>query len=129
MSTIYGETAIEAFQLLKKDKSLSPREAWDKAVSKKTNSKNAQIKTCPRTTFLTVCDLGKHNLKIPKTTVKQTKNYEYTKIMLEYVYEKNSLIESKKELWETVQQKIGKKLESNGQADIIFALVRKSYLN
>ena len=73
MSTIYGEAAIEAFQLLKKDKSLSPREAWDKAVSKKTNSKNAQIKTCPRTNKQTVCDLRKHNMKIPKTTVKQSK--------------------------------------------------------
>lgn len=129
MSRIYGEAAIEAFQLLEKDKSLTPIEAWDKAVSKKTNSKHSQIKTCPRTTFLAVCDLGKHNLKIPNTVVKQTKNYEYTIIMLEYINEKKGDIESKKELWEAVQKKINKELKNNGQSGVVFSLLKKDYLN
>lgn len=129
MNTIYGNTAVEAFLTLKKDKNTTPENAWDTAVKKFTSSTDSIKKGCPKTTFLAVCDLGKLNLSIPKTIIKQTKNYHYTEIMLKYILENNGKIESKKELWNEVKNIEKKALKSNSQDAVIFSLLKNGYLN
>ncbi|EJO9861688.1 TPA: hypothetical protein N2G32_000850 [Salmonella enterica] len=54
----YASAALKAHHYLVVNKSMSPSEAWDKAVADVKESESARKKGCPRKTFLTLADCG-----------------------------------------------------------------------
>jgi hypothetical protein len=55
---LYGKAAILAQGLLSEESEKTPKEAWDEAVKKVTQSRSSQRKLCPKFIFLGLCEEG-----------------------------------------------------------------------
>ena len=56
--SMYGEAAVKAVQLFKDELAHSPREAWETAIAKFTDSPSSQAEGCPKSAFLGLCEAG-----------------------------------------------------------------------
>lgn len=127
MSTIYGKAAVLAANELKKNPEANPREVWKKSVSKFSKSESSINKGCPRTTFLTLCDLGLIDNNLKGDTIRRSKNVGHTINMVNYIKSKNGLVSSKEEIWDAIQEPESK-LNSNEQHSVVFALLESNLL-
>jgi len=124
MNTIYGKAAVEAAKQLQENENITPEVAWNNAVSKFTSATHSINKDCPKTTFLALCDLNGLHLNLLKTSIRKTKNHNYTAIMLNYISKKDGKIETKIELWNEVQKITEKKIKSNSPDTVVFSLYK-----
>ena len=54
----YGKVAVLAIQLYRSGQYTSPRAAWDEAANRLLATDSLREKTCPRATFLSLCQEG-----------------------------------------------------------------------
>lgn len=116
----YGLAALKAvnYYKIKKD----PIEAWEAAVKDIFETKSSREKGCPKSTFLSICEIGVVK-NIPKgnyaPTVKENKIYALKAIEILEKNKKQPSLFSEKELWSKVQD-INKSY--NSQMDVVLAL-------
>ena len=113
----YGLCTVKAMQ--SNFGSLHPLELWEKAAKELFESKNSQEKSCPKNTFLGLCEEGL--LKgIPKGSyTKSVKNKEYATRAVEILKQNTQTTFSPKELWEKLE--LGDK-RHNSQMNVVLAL-------
>lgn len=118
----YGETAVRAVNLYADGKASSIMDAWEIATRETLSTKSMQIKSCPRTTFLCVCESGivvgvpsgEYNKKRTTKELKQD-----TLRAIELLRNEPNLANDKTILW----KKIGTSAnQQNGRMDVITAL-------
>ena len=112
----YGDVAIKAASLVDKEW-FTPREAWNKAASEVfENSPSSAQKGCPRTAFLSLCELGLVKGVAKGFYVKSNSNKEYTISAYHKLLNSREKF-SRSELWKTVSDKT-----HNSQIDVLFGL-------
>lgn len=118
----YGEVAIRAIQIYKKENSL--RESWSLAAKEIFDSESSQKKSCPKSAFLGLCEEGLvkgvksgNYLKSKKPNL----NKKYALVTINILSKKTNF--SKKELWNKVREELflGEK-SHNSQMGVVFAL-------
>lgn len=124
----YGQTSVNAVQLIQDGKTTNPLDAWNKAVRDiYPNNKPSQDKACPKSAFLGLCEEGK---------IKNVSRGSYTRSKLNknYALKALSLIETgfniemgAEELWIRVMNGVNKK--SNAQMDVVISLYEAGYTN
>jgi len=120
----YGLCTVKAMQ--SNFGSLHPLELWEKAAKELFESKNSQEKSCPKNTFLGLCEQGLVK-GIPKGNyTKSVKNKEYALKAIAILKQNKETTFSPKELWEKLE--IGDK-RSNSQMDVVLALWEHGLIN
>lgn len=116
----YGNAALKAVQCYKIEK--DPKSAWDEAVKEMFDTKSSREKSCPRSTFLSLCEVGAiKNIQKGYYAPKVKENKEYALKALDILRERNNNPETIKEvdLWRLVQYKNKK---HNSQMAVVLAL-------
>lgn len=124
----YGEAAIMAANFLNNNKTTSPQNAWEMAtITFYPKGSPAQIKGCPKCTFLGLCEEG-YVLGIKKGTYLRKHNC----VNKGYAIHALKILKAEPtgeftpiELWEKVVE--GKR--HNNQMDVVLALRTKKLLN
>ncbi len=120
----YGETAIKAVEIY--TTTLCPKEAWKQAAKEKMSSPSAQVKGCPKSAFLGLCETG-FVKGIPKgnyTLSKKNKTYAIDAINI--LKEKKDTYSSAIKLWEVISNNT---ISHNSQMDVVLALWNNKLIN
>lgn len=117
----YGSAAVLAVNFFGIGMAKTPIEAWDQAVAAYfPHSKSAREKSCPRSTFLGLCEIGAVK-KIPAGSyTRSQKNKQYARKALACLEKDESLRNHKSMLWSRVQN--GKLRKANEQMDVVVSL-------
>lgn len=118
----YGQAAVEAVSLLSTNPLVTPRDAWNQATTEIFgNGTSSQLKGCPRSTFLGLCEEGYIKGVAPGNNyLKSTKNKEYGIKAVALLKEDPSLVEDVNQLWDQVVE--GEVKAHNSQMDIVITL-------
>jgi len=117
----YGDVAVKAVMLIRQGVEQSPANAWDTAVAGIfPNSKFSQEKSCPRSTFLGLCESGRVKGVPAGTYTRSKKNKEYALLAIDLLKRNPSLISDVKLLWNTVLA--GDTKQPNQQMTVVAAL-------
>jgi len=112
----FGDAAKKAVMLIEENVVKTPQEAWDKAIPEYTSSEWVRKKSCPKTTFLSLCEEGVVQ-GIPSGSyaprAKENKDYVLRAI---YLLKKNSNLDD--------LEKMG-----DGQTDVIASLWNAGLIN
>ena len=120
----YGESAIRATRLLMSREYDSPIIAWDVATKEMFKSYASQVKSCPKSAFLSLCGFGVI-IGIPKGVYcNSVKNKNYVEISINLLKQVTEI--SEKELWNKV--KGNKQICYNQQMDVVHSLWREGLL-
>ena len=113
----YGDVAIKAIALVNKE-GFTPREAWNKAASEVfENSPSSAQKGCPRTAFLSLCELGLVKGVNKGVYVRsQSNKVYYTQAAYKKLLSSQQNL-SRSERWKSVSNK-----KHNSQLDVLFGL-------
>lgn len=118
----YGVVAINAVALITKE-GFTPRAAWNKAAKKVlANSCSSAEKGCPRTAFLSLCELGLVKGVNKGVYVRSQSNKAYTQTAYKKLLSSQQTL-SRSELWKTVSNK-----KHNSQIDVLFGLFKQGLL-
>lgn len=113
----YGLAALKSVRKYKSSYSII--EIWSWAVKEIFETKSSQEKSCPKNTFLGLCEEGLVK-GVPKGNyTKSVKNKEYALKAVAILKKNTPTIFSPKELWE--QLELGDK-KHNSQMDVVLAL-------
>lgn len=127
---IYASSAITAAMLVSKEK-ITPAEAWAKAVLKEfPNSISSQIKGCPKSTFLGLCEDGYiKKVSLGKYT-RSDLNKLYGITAIEILSDNRAKQFSNTDLWKAVLQRLSiSKKQHNSQMNVVLALWNGGLLN
>jgi len=124
----YGMAAINAVRIYTEGKSATVAEAWAVAVQEIfPNSPSSQVKSCPRGTFLGVCESGRI-IGIPSGKyTRSEKNKHYGLAALELLCSTPSLADDEATLWELVLAGAAK--VPNHQMEVIVSLWKAELVN
>jgi hypothetical protein len=113
----YGLTALKSMQNFKDSYPII--EIWSRSAKEVFKTKSSQEKSCPKNTFLGLCEEGFVN-GIPKGNyTKSVKNKEYALKAIAILKQNKETTFSPKELWNKLE--LGDK-RSNSQMDVVLAL-------
>tara|TARA_R110001592_G_scaffold92545_2_gene269585 strand:- start:1714 stop:2097 length:384 start_codon:yes stop_codon:yes gene_type:complete len=113
----YGLTALKSVQNFKESYSII--EIWSRSAKEVFETKSSQEKSCPKGTFLGLCEAGLVK-GIPKGKyTKSVLNKEYALKAVVILKQNTQTTFSPKELWDKLE--LGNK-RSNSQMDIVLAL-------
>lgn len=102
---------------------LTPREAWNEAASEVfENSPSSANKGCPRTAFLSLCELGSVKGVAKGFYVKSQSNKGYTVTAYKKLMSSEQML-SRSKLWNQVSNKA-----HNSQIDVLFGLFTQGLL-
>ena len=123
----YGEVANQATSLIATGDISDPIKAWDIA-SKKVfpNSESSRTKSCPRSTFLGLCEAGYVSGVEIGTYTRSKKNKAYALSAIEFVAENPRLLTDEKSLWSMVVYPSDKKY--NSQMDVVISLWNNGHI-
>jgi hypothetical protein len=118
----YGDVAIKAVVLVNKE-GLTPREAWNEAAKEVfINSRSSTEKGCPRTAFLSLCELGLVKGVAKGFYVSSQSNKKYTLAAYKNLWSSQQKL-SCGELWNQVSN-----TTHNSQIDVLFGLFTQGLL-
>ena len=116
----YGKTAIEAVKICGKSPEPDPVSAWAVAVREYCPTLEGQKKSCPRSTFLGLCEEGLV-VGIPRGGYTRSRlNKSYAIRAVELINKDDSLAKDVRILWQRVMS--GKNKQPNHQMDVVVAL-------
>lgn len=124
---IFGQAAILAVNLFRKETACSPKDAWNKAISRISQSESSRNKGCPRDTFLGICSVGEIPGIPPGNYSNSEKNATYGIDAIRFLRIDPSLKNDLKGLWRKVIE--GKNISHNGQMDVVIALWQMNLIN
>lgn len=122
----YGTAACIATDLLNEGSASDPRKAWEEAISRVTKSQSSQKKSCPKSTFLGLCEEGFVRGVSPGDYTSSPENKRHAIQALMALRANPSLANRRGALWETVTEGSGK--IENGQLDVVVTLWRREKL-
>jgi hypothetical protein len=123
----YGEAAIIATEYLVQGKLTSPRDAWNLAVSKVSESNESRRKGCPRDAYLGLCDAGLvSGISAGKYGPKNNVNGRYAVNACQLLRSEPSLVTDKTTLWDRIDEPRAR--NQNGQLDVVVTLWNKGLL-
>lgn len=118
----FGQSAVKAVEIMSTNKEMSPVEAWQIAVSRYfRNSPSSQIKSCPKSTFLGLCESGQVKGTPKGIYTKSKDNKCYALKALELLRENSN--QTAMQLWEQVSSKT-----HNDQMNVVLALFNQSFI-
>ena len=119
MISKYGIVALEATSAA--SKGLHPLDAWNaSAVRVFKNNPSCIIKSCPKSTFLGLAQLGVISGIKPGEYTKSIENKKYAESALKLLRENSSWSNNPLKLWERIMNGVEKK--HNSQMDVVIAL-------
>ncbi len=106
-----------------------PKEAWIRISKEVFDSKDSQDKSCPRSTFLGLCEKGivkgiKGGVYLKNSSSNLNKRYALTAVNLLI----NNPTLSRKELWRQVTEELNIRIIHNSQMDVVLALWEKDMI-
>jgi len=117
----YGKAALEAVRLVV-DENMTPKDAWETAICKYTDSESSQKKSCPQNAFLGLCAEGMIR-GIPSVSYNAgPKNKEYAIEAVRILRKDPTLSANKTVLWKRVMNKCHKSISHDGQMDVVTSL-------
>jgi len=123
----YGQASIKAVDLIQSSQANTPEAAWEMATIEIFGAgTSSQIKGCPRSTFLALCEIGKVKGIISGVYTSAKQNKEYAIKALELLVDNPSLSSEPKILWKKIQG--GIKKSHNSQMDVVLALWNNGYV-
>jgi hypothetical protein len=124
----YGMAAVNAVHAYTAGKARNAEDAWDIAVRDVfPNSQSSQVKSCPRGTFLGICESGKI-VGIPGGVyTKSLKNKLYGLMALKILCVSPGLADDESQLWERVMA--GEVKAPNHQMDVVVSLWKAGLVN
>lgn len=124
----YGMAAVNAVRAYTSGRARSVTDAWDVAAQVAfPNSQSAQVKGCPKGTFLGLCESGKI-VGIPSGEyTKSEKNKLYGLKALELLHTSPCLADDESALWKRVMA--GEDKVPNHQMDVVVSLWKAGLLN
>ena len=114
-----GKAALEAVKSVVY-RNMTPKDAWETAICKYTDSESSQKKTCPLNAFLGLCEEGMIrgiSGTLPGFYKAGKKNKAYAVRAVEILREEPTLSVNKKVLWKRVTR-----ITHNGQMDVVTSL-------
>ena len=122
----FGQAAILATEFAT-SKGLSPRDAWDLAMSRLSSSASSQMKVCPRNAFLGLCEAGAVvGIKPGRyCAIRKNKNGDYAVKALSILRTSSGI--DKRTLWAKVTAP--DVLKENQQIDVVLSLFGKNLLH
>lgn len=120
--TNYAQAAIRAVKICREHPGSDPVAAWETAVASLVSSNAGRVKSCPRCTFLGLCEEGLVSGISAARYLPQrnNKNARYAVAAVALLRENPSLTHDLKALWRMVMA--GESKEVNGQMAIVVAL-------
>lgn len=122
----YAKITLKAYSLIIKD-GINPREAWQLSAKEVfPNSESSQEKSCPRITFLGLCQEG-FLVDIPigrYTSSINNKNYAIKALK---ILQKNPSLSKPLDLW--YHLRLNEKIQHNHQMDVVLILVQNNLIN
>lgn len=117
----YGQVASKAVSLLILKEVSDPVDAWSVAAKQVfPNSESSRTKSCPRSTFLGLCEDGYISTVQPGKYTRSQKNKAYALSALALIEKNQALLMDEKELWSLVINHSDKKY--NSQMDVVISL-------
>jgi len=119
----YGKVAIYAAKLIQEDSIIDPRDAWRIAGAYFELSESEICKSCPKNSFLGLCEEGLINkVKIKKYT-SSIKNKKYALQAVLILRIKSELSDNPLTLWDAVLTSLKQsKIQHNNQMSVVIAL-------
>lgn len=123
----YGNVALMAVDLMRQNAGISPINAWDTAASSVfPTSKSSQEKSCPRSTFLSLCENGLVRHAPTGLYTKSKMNKQYALAAIELLKRDPMLANDESQLWESVLS--GATKAPNHQMAVVTALWLKNLI-
>ncbi len=124
----YGEAAVEAANLVRNGREVSPVEAWWTAVGRLFPvSPSSRDKGCPKGTFLGLCEAGLVAGVAPGQYTSSQKNKRYGLRAVVLLRQNPELADDEAGLWRAVMA--GEPKASNSQMDVVTSLWRHGLIN
>lgn len=124
----YGDVAVKAANLIHQGLARSPKDAWNTAVAERfPDSKSSQEKSCPRSTFLGLCENGQVRGVTPGVYTRSKKNKEYAVRAIRELKHDRSLADDPARLWNAVLA--GAVKAPNHQMAVVIALWRNDLVS
>ena len=119
--TNYEQAAVQAVRLLRGRTVVNPSDAWEKAtIGVFGKGRSQQIKSCPRNTFVGLCDAGLVKGILPGSHTRSRLNKRYAIDAVKILKQKPQLASNKQALWRAASK--GKIKSYNEQMDVVVAL-------
>lgn len=116
-----GIIALEATRIINESNEVTPRQAWLKtAKNYSPTSQSSQIKSCPMSTYLGLCEEGLVKGVPAGKYTRSSKNKAYALRAIKLIRQDPNLLDTPKEL--ILAASYGKMQSLNGQIDVISAL-------
>jgi len=122
----YGMAAIEAANELRKNRNVTPNEAWEDSTLRIFGNTSSQSKGCPKSTFLGLCELGLIKGVTKGEFTRSKKNKEYARKSVEFIRSSDIKVFTVMQLWEKVNE--GRVVKHNCQMDVVLALYENGML-
>lgn len=117
----YGEVAVRAVGLLLWETGVSAPDAWGQAVGRVfAHSPSSREKSCPKSTFLGLCEEGVVVGVEPGSYTRSRLNRDYALQALEALRKDPTLAGDKHQLWRIATQ--GRDIRENSQMEVLLAL-------
>ena len=124
----YGRAALVAVELCR-NKKISPTAAWEESIASETTSKSSQEKSCPKSTFLGLCEEGSIVGIVPGSYIEKDNdkcNKAYAIEAVRLLIEDSSRRVNVTALWRKVMQNVGGLNKAqNNQMAVVVALWNK----
>lgn len=128
MGNRYGLAAVDAVKLIEKDKAITPREAWDKALANYyAITAAAFAKGCPREAFLGLCEEGMIRGVHSEDYTSSIDNKNYAIKAVKMIKEDHSLTNNLSRLWKLVT--FPKDIKQNSQMSVVVELWKNGLIN
>jgi len=124
--TGYGEIALKAMCIIRNDKK-SPQDAWEDASNEIFEAgSSSQRKSCPKNSFLGLCEEGEIKGVKKGCYCKNINNInkKYVIDALNLIRRDESLMNNKTNLWRKITD-----VSHNQQLDVLFALIEEKYIS
>lgn len=117
----YGDAAVMAANFCQNNLEFSPKDAWIIAVKKVfPSSQSAQVKGCPRCTFLALCGSGAVRGVLKGNYSRSKKNKEYALSALDMLRHEPHLAHTESLLWHRITY--GKEIVPNHQMEVVISI-------
>ena len=126
MTSKYGIVAVQAAS--DASKGIHPLDAWKFSAARVfKNNPSCISKSCPKSTFLGLAELGVISGISPGEYTKSVVNKKYAELALKLLCEDSSWLNNPSKLWEKIME--GTEKKHNSQMDVVTALWQAKLFN
>lgn len=124
----YGQSAIEAAKLCQQNGHLSPKTAWEQAVTNLFDTSASRKKGCPRNAFLGLCEEGLVRDIPAGNYTGSVKNKRYALRAVSFLRQDARLADDLEHLWKMVMAGEDEPKSHNQQMEVVAALWKQGLI-